>query len=74
MAGDNRQSRNAGPSGGTLFELTRIGAVVKVTAVDPESLIEVSIQGPAAAGEAVLKANAARKLAAVLARRAGPGR
>jgi hypothetical protein len=72
---DNRR-RAAGPGEpeGILFELTRIGSVVKVTAVDPRSLVEVSIQGPAAAGEAVLKANAARKLAAILAKRAGTSR
>ncbi|HLB07418.1 MAG TPA: hypothetical protein VJN41_06985 [Alphaproteobacteria bacterium] len=57
--------------GSVLVELTRIGAVVKVTAIDPETLTEVSIMGPASAGEETLKRNAVRKLEYVLAQKAG---
>lgn len=52
-----------------LLEFRRIGDVVKVTAVDPDSLIEVSIQGPAGASEAELRQTAVAKLDYVLARR-----
>lgn len=51
-----------------LFEITHIGALAKVTAIDPETGTEVVIQGPISAGNAVLKQNAARKLMFVLAK------
>ena len=54
-----------------LLEFRQIGAVVKVTAVDPETQLEVSIQGPASAGEAALQRTAIAKLRYALARRAG---
>ncbi|MBI1244141.1 MAG: hypothetical protein GC202_03970 [Alphaproteobacteria bacterium] len=53
----------------TLFEFHRIGAFVKVTAIDAETGVEVSIVGPASANEALLSANARRKLDAALRRR-----
>ena len=52
-----------------IFELQRIGAAVKVVAVDVATGIEVSILGPATSGEAELCRVARRKLAYVLARR-----
>ncbi|MFM7345252.1 MAG: DUF6898 family protein [Tagaea sp.] len=49
-----------------LFEFHQIGAYMKVSALDPESGIEVSIVGPANAPEFTLRANALRKLDAAL--------
>lgn len=49
-----------------LFEFHQVGSYMKVSALDPESGIEVSIVGPANASEYVLRANALRKLAAAL--------
>ena len=54
-----------------LFEFHRIGSVVKVSAVDPVTLTEVSISGPASAGEAALRQAAIKKLRYVLARAKG---
>jgi hypothetical protein len=57
---------------GVILEFVRLGALVRVSAMDPASLTEVVLQGPAAAGEAALRRAALRKLAYVLARqRAG---
>ena len=52
-----------------LLEFLRLGATVKVTAIDPISLVEVSIMGPANAGEAALKRAAIDKLRYVLKKR-----
>jgi hypothetical protein len=52
-----------GLEGEVLFELRRIGAVVKVSAVHVQTNIEVSLAGPASAGAELLKAAALRKLA-----------
>jgi len=49
-----------------LIEIQQIGNAVKVAAIDPETLIEVSIVGSPSAGEEALKRAAARKLAYVL--------
>lgn len=49
-----------------LIEFQQIGNTVKVTAVDPDSLIEVSIVGPGSAGREMLKRNAIKKLEYVL--------
>jgi phage head maturation protease len=53
-----------------LFEFTRIGNTVKVSALDTLTLVEVSVVGSPAAGEAQLKAAALRKLEYVLAKKA----
>jgi len=45
-----------------LIEFRQIGQIVKVTAVDPASQTEATIQGPASAGQALLARNAIRKL------------
>jgi hypothetical protein len=48
--------------GQVIFELVRVGNSVKVTAIDPATLIEASIVGPATADEAALRRAALRKL------------
>ena len=55
-----------------IIEFHRVGAYVKVSAVDPETLTEVSIVGDPAAGEAALKRVAVQRLEYVLARKAAP--
>ena len=52
-----------------IFEFIRVGAGVKVTAVDTQSGIEASIVGDPAAGETALRRLAQRKLDYVLAKR-----
>jgi Domain of unknown function (DUF6898) len=54
-----------------IFEFLRVGAVVKVTAVDAASGTEVSIVGDPSAGEAALKRLARQKLDYMMAKRAG---
>jgi hypothetical protein len=49
-----------------LFEVTSSGNIVKVTAVDAETGIEATIQGPASAGPHALKQTALQKLIYVL--------
>lgn len=56
---------------GVILEFVRIGPLIRVSAMDPASLTEVVLQGPAAAGEATLRRAALRKLAYVLKRQAG---
>ncbi len=55
--------------GDIIIEFYRIGAFVKVSAVDTATLTEVSIMGPPDAGEEILKRTAVRKLEYVLERR-----
>ncbi len=43
-----------------------MGSIVKVTAMDTQSMTEISIQGPKTAGEEALKHNALRRLEYVL--------
>ncbi len=52
-----------------LLEFLQLGPTVKVTAIDPVSLVEVSIVGPSNAGEAALKRAAIDKLRYVLKKR-----
>ena len=54
-----------------LIEFRRVGAYVKVSAVDPRTLTEVAIVGDPAAGEAALTQAAVRKLEYVMSRKAG---
>jgi len=49
-----------------IVEFFPVGQVVKVTAMDTRTLTEISIQGPAKAGEEVLKRNAIKRLEYVL--------
>jgi hypothetical protein len=53
LAGDMTQNS-------IIFEYVTIGNSVKVTAMDPETLVEVSIVGPAGAPQAHLRAAAVR--------------
>jgi hypothetical protein len=53
-----------------LYEFVRLGAYVKVTAIDPQTGIEASVVGPPSAGESGLKALALRKLQMQLSKRA----
>jgi hypothetical protein len=59
--------------GGVILELVRVGSLIRVSAIEPESLTEVVLQGPAAAGEAALRRVALQKLAYVLSRRPPAG-
>ncbi|MFZ5834343.1 MAG: DUF6898 family protein [Pseudomonadota bacterium] len=52
-----------------LIEFVRIGASVKVSAIDPMTGVEVSIIGPAHLSEAQLSKNAINKLLFVLAKK-----
>ncbi len=52
-----------------LLEFQRIGTAVKVTATDPDTLVEVTIQGPVHAGQESLARVAVAKLGYVLERR-----
>ncbi|MFC4351312.1 DUF6898 family protein [Fodinicurvata halophila] len=54
------------PQRETLIEFIRVGAYVKVSAVDPETLTEVSIVGQPSCGEYALEELAVRKLDYVL--------
>jgi hypothetical protein len=45
------------------IEIIRIGMTLKVSAIDPDSGLEVSISGPVSAGTYALSRIAARKLA-----------
>lgn len=56
------------------FEFRRVGAYVKVSAIDALTGTEVSIVGNPAASEALLKRTALQKLEYVLAKQAGTGR
>lgn len=49
-----------------IIEFFPVGAFVKVSAMDVASLTEISVQGPAGAGEEVLKHNALKRLEYVL--------
>lgn len=56
-----------------LIEMYRVGNAVKVTAVDPQTMVEVSIVGAPGAGEETLKRNAVNKLNHVLRKRREAG-
>lgn len=60
---------DARPRREILFEIVAFGNVVKVIAVDAATGTEVSIQGPANAGEAALKNAALRKLDYVMSKK-----
>lgn len=49
-----------------IFEFFPVGNVVRVSAMDVKTMTECSIQGPASAGEAMLKANALKRLEYVM--------
>jgi hypothetical protein len=54
-----------------LFEFKRVGNSVKVSAMDTETLTEVTMVGPVGASEAQLKTLALRKLKYMLEKAAG---
>lgn len=49
-----------------IIEFFPVGQYVKVSAMDTATLTEISIQGPAGAGEEMLKRNAIKRLEYVL--------
>lgn len=53
-----------------IIEFFPIGQIVKATAMDVQTLTEVSIQGPKSAGEETLKLNALKRLEYVLRKKA----
>jgi hypothetical protein len=55
---------------GYIIEFHRIGNAVKVSAMDPRTLTEVSIMGAPAAGDAELTRLVVRKLEYMIAKRA----
>ncbi len=54
-----------------IIESHRVGAAVKVTAMEPRTLTEVTIVGPATASESDLTQLVMRKLEYVLAKKRG---
>ena len=48
------------------LEFIPMGAIVKVTAMDTQTMTEISIQGPRTASEEALKHNALKRLKYVL--------
>ena len=52
-----------------LLEITQIGSLLRIAAVDPETLMEITFQAPLTADRTMLAVLARRKLAFVLARR-----
>jgi hypothetical protein len=55
------------------FEFQQIGGYVKVTAIDPLTMVEVSVTGAASASQHSLKQLALRRLEYVLAKRKAQG-
>ena len=53
-----------------IVEMRRFGTAMKVTALDPDTLVEVSLQAPAATPQATLHKLALAKLARAIARAA----
>lgn len=56
---------------GILLEFQRVGALVKVSAIDPVTNTEVVVQGPASASQEQLSRTAIAKLRYVLAKKQG---
>ncbi len=59
--------------GDIIIEFRQLGNSVRVSAMDSKTLTEVSIVGPANAGEEQLKQTVLRKLEYVMAKKQGPG-
>ena len=55
-----------------IYEFVAIGDCMRVAAVDPDTLTEVTIVGPVGAGEATLRHAARRKLEYMLDKAAAP--
>ena len=58
------------PNREVFIEFRRVGNVVKATAMDPETLTEVSVMGPAQGAREMLRRTALAKLEYVLKRKA----
>ena len=54
--------------GEVILEFVQVGALIRVSAMEPKSLTEVVIYGPASAGEAALRRTVLCKLDYMLAR------
>jgi hypothetical protein len=65
--------RNGIEAGEVIFEFVRIGGLIRVSAMEPKSLTQVVIYGPASAGEANLRHAVLRKLAYILRRHGTDG-
>jgi hypothetical protein len=67
----NAERQLADPATGreVLVEFQQIGNAVTVTAMDTKSMVEVSIMGPATAGEDISKRNVINKLNYVLSKK-----
>lgn len=63
-----------GSGGEVIIEIYQVGNAVKVTAVDTETLVEVSIVGSPSQGEEMLKRSAINKLNYVLRKRREAGK
>ena len=57
--------------GEVLFEFSRVGNVMRVTAIDVDSNTEIVIAGPANAPQSALQQTALQKLRYVLAKKKG---
>ena len=57
--------------GEVLFEFSRVGNVMRVTAIDVDTNTEIVIAGPATAPQAALQNTALQKLRYVLAKKKG---
>ena len=66
---DNRNPGQAQSPGEVYIETQRIGSFVKVSAIDANTGIEVSIQGPASATQNELETIAINKLKYVMAKK-----
>ena len=51
-----------------IFEIRQIGSAIKITAIDPQTMIEVSLQAPATTPKIALQRLAMAKLARALER------
>ena len=69
MAGPSRRNSQNMGLGNVIFEFSAVGNAVKVCAVDPDTGLEVSIVGPANAGEEALRRTAMSKLRSMLDKR-----
>ena len=54
-----------------LFEMTRVGGILRVVAIDAETGIEAIVQGPMSASQLELRGLAARKLRFVMEKKGG---
>ena len=65
-----RQQAGSGKLTEVLFEFHRVGAYMKVCAIDPVTGTEVSVAGPASGSQELLKRTAIAKLEMVIKKKA----